>query len=206
MRVCSIYYRKPQALFILLAAANIFLMVVFRTTYEANHDSLRVEFLLAPAALLAYYVNCEFTPLEVLWTFSNYLDSVAILPQVYMLSKTGEVGVIAGPYIFALGSCRVFYILNWMYRYFFESFFDIIEIVPGCVQTILYIVFLCLYVTKAIKGKTPVLPLEENFVPRAETKSDEDTIGETVDQEKKPMETAADGNSARCTEEKPLDN
>ena len=202
VRVCSIDHRKPQALFILLAAANIFLMVVFRTTYEANHDSFRVEFLLAPAALLAYYVNCEFTPLEVLWTFSNYLDSVAILPQVYMLSKTGEVGVITGHYIFALGSCRVFYILNWIYRYFFESFYDIIEIVPGCVQTILYFVFLYLYVTKATTGKTPVLPLEENFAPGAETKSDEDT----VDEEKKPMETAADGNSARCTEEKPLDN
>ena len=95
-------------MFILLAAANILLMVVFRTTYEANHDNFRVEFLLAPAALLAYYVNCEFTLLEVLWTFSNYLDSVAILPQVYMLAKTGEVGVITGHYIFALGSCRVF--------------------------------------------------------------------------------------------------
>ena len=105
-------------------------MVVFRTTYEANHDSFRVEFLLAPAALLAYYVNCDITPLEVLWTFSIYLDSVAILPQVYMLSKTGEVGVIAGPYIFALGSCRVFYILNWIYRYFFESVYDMIAIVP----------------------------------------------------------------------------
>ena len=42
----------------------------------------RIEFLLGPCALLALVLNHEFSTMEILWTFSIYLESVAILPQV----------------------------------------------------------------------------------------------------------------------------
>ena len=156
--MCSIDHRKPQALFILLAAAIILLMVVFRTTYEANHDSFRVEFLLGPVAILALVLNQSFTPMEVLWTFSIYLESVAILPQLFMVSKTGEAETITSHYLFALGSYRALYILNWIYRYHFEGTYDVIAIVAGIVQTVLYCDFFYLYITKVMKGKSLVLP------------------------------------------------
>jgi ER lumen protein retaining receptor len=47
----------------------------------------RVEFLLIPVALLSLLVNHEFSMLEILWAFSIYLESVAILPQLFMVSK-----------------------------------------------------------------------------------------------------------------------
>ena len=37
-----------------------------------------------------------------------------------------------------LGSYRALYLLNWVYRFYFEGFFDLIAVVAGCVQTILY--------------------------------------------------------------------
>ena len=52
--------------------------------------------------------------LQILWTFSIYLESVAILPQLYMLSKTGEAETITSHYLFALGIYRALYILNWV--------------------------------------------------------------------------------------------
>lgn len=85
-----------------------------------------------------------------LWTFSIYLEAVAILPQLFMVSKTGEAETITSHYLFALGSYRGFYILNWMYRYFQENFFDSIAVVAGVVQTILYADFFYLYITKGI--------------------------------------------------------
>ena len=151
---CSI-----KVFFIASAAATVYLMYVkFRATYDGNHDSFRVEFLLAPVAILAMVLNNEFSAMEVLWTFSIYLESVAILPQLFMVSKTGEAETITSHYLFALGSYRALYILNWIYRYHFESTYDPIAIVAGCVQTVLYCDFFYLYVTKVMAGKKIVLP------------------------------------------------
>merc|ERR1712192_190138 len=115
-----------KVFFIVSAAATVYLMYVkFRATYDGNHDSFRVEFLLAPVAILALVLNNDFTPMD-------------ILPQLFMVSKTGEAETITSHYLFALGSYRALYILNWIYRYHFENTYDVIAIVAGCVQTVLY--------------------------------------------------------------------
>ena len=150
---------KSKVFFIVSAAATVYLMYMkFRATYDGNHDSFRVEFLLGPVAILALVLNQSFTPMEVLWTFSIYLESVAILPQLFMVSKTGEAETITSHYLFALGSYRALYILNWIYRYHFEGTYDVIAIVAGIVQTVLYCDFFYLYITKVMKGKSLVLP------------------------------------------------
>lgn len=53
---------------------------------------------------------------EILWSFSIFLESVAILPQLFMLSRTGEAETITTHYLFALGAYRALYIPNWVYR------------------------------------------------------------------------------------------
>ena len=65
-----------------------------------------------------------------------------------MISKTGEAETITSHYLFALGIYRALYLLNWIYRYYMEGFFDFIAVVAGCVQTVLYCDFFYLYVTK----------------------------------------------------------
>jgi ER lumen protein retaining receptor len=117
--------------------------------------------------------------MEILWTFSIYLESVAILPQLFMVQKTGEAESITSHYLFALGMYRALYIFNWVYRYYAEGlftfklltdnsylnfnsypigFYDIIAIVAGCIQTILYCDFFYLYITKVLKGRPLQLP------------------------------------------------
>lgn len=87
---------------------------------------------------------------QILWTFSIYLESVAIMPQLYMISKTGEAETITSHYLFALGLYRGLYIVNWVWRYYTEGFYDWISIVAGCVQTLLYCDFFYLYITKGL--------------------------------------------------------
>jgi len=111
-----------------------------------------------PAVVLALLINHDFTFLEVLWTFSIYLESVAILPQLFLVSKTGEAESITSHYLFALGSYRGLYILNWIYRYWTESSYDLIAIIAGIVQTVLYCDFFYLYITKVLRGKKLQLP------------------------------------------------
>ncbi|XP_059158875.1 ER lumen protein-retaining receptor 2 isoform X1 [Physella acuta] len=145
----SLYNSIMKVFFISTSLLTVYLMYFkFRATYDSNHDTFRVEFLVVPVGGLAFLVNHEFSALEILWTFSIYLESVAILPQLFMMSKTGEAETITSHYLFALGSYRALYILNWVYRYYFEGFFDLIAVVAGCVQTILYCDFFYLYITK----------------------------------------------------------
>ena len=70
------------------------------------------------------------------------------MPQLYMISKTGEAETITSHYLFALGLYRGLYIINWIYRFYMEEFYDWIAIVAGCVQTALYCDFFYLYITK----------------------------------------------------------
>lgn len=155
----SLYNTSMKCIFIASTLFTCYLVLMkFKATYDSNHDSFRAEFLVVPVAGLSVLVNHELSVLEVLWTFSIYLESVAILPQLFMISKTGEAESITSHYLFALGSYRGLYILNWIYRYYFEGFFDLIAIVAGCVQTVLYCDFFYLYVTKVLKGKGLKLP------------------------------------------------
>jgi len=154
----SVYNTTMKLFFLGASFGTVYLMYLkFKATYDTNHDTFRVEFLLGPTAVLALVLNHEFTFMEILWTFSIYLESVAILPQLFMVQKTGEAESITSHYLFALGAYRGLYILNWIYRYYFEGFYDIIAIVAGVVQTILYADFFYLYITKVIQGKSKIV-------------------------------------------------
>jgi len=155
----SLYNTVMKVIYISCSLATCYLMFVkFKATYDGNHDSMRAEFLIVPAAGLACLVNHDFAPLEILWTFSIYLEAVAILPQLFMISKTGEAETITSHYLFAQGSYRALYIANWVYRYHFENHVDWIAIVSGVIQTVLYCDFFYLYITKVVKGQKIVLP------------------------------------------------
>lgn len=155
----SAYNTVMKVVFIGASYATLYLIYLkFKATYDHNHDTFRVEFLLAPAVVLALLINHDFSVLEILWTFSIYLESVAILPQLFLVSKTGEAESITSHYLFALGSYRALYLLNWVYRYLAEEHYDLIAIVAGVVQTVLYCDFFYLYITKVLKGKKLQLP------------------------------------------------
>lgn len=155
----SVYNSVMKVVFMGASLATVFLMFAkFRATYDRNHDSFRIEFLIIPTIILSLLINHDFTVLEVLWTFSIYLESVAILPQLFLVSKTGEAESITSHYLFALGSYRALYLINWIWRYFMESHYDLIAIFAGLVQTILYCDFFYLYITKVLKGKKLQLP------------------------------------------------
>ncbi|XP_050464064.1 ER lumen protein-retaining receptor [Cataglyphis hispanica] len=155
----SAYNTFMKIIFIVASLATVFLMYVkFKATYDHNHDTFRIEFLVLPALVLALLINHELSFVEVLWTFSIYLESVAILPQLFLVSKTGEAESITSHYLFALGSYRGLYLFNWVYRYYAEDHYDLIAIVAGLVQTVLYCDFFYLYITKVLKGKKLQLP------------------------------------------------
>ena len=88
-----------------------------RPTQDPSIDTFRLEYLLGPSAVLALIFNYTFSFTEVLWAFSIYLEALAILPQLFMLQRTGEAEAITTHYLAALGAYRALYIPNWLYRY-----------------------------------------------------------------------------------------
>ncbi|KAJ7579325.1 ER lumen protein retaining receptor-domain-containing protein [Mycena floridula] len=130
----------------------------FRPTHDPSIDTFRIEYLLGPCFVFSLLFNYKFSPTEVLWSFSIFLESVAILPQLFMLQRTGEAETITTHYLAALGVYRALYIPNWIYRYFTEGVIDPIAVTAGIVQTGLYIDFFYVYFTKVLQGQKFELP------------------------------------------------
>ncbi|XP_065826655.1 ER lumen protein-retaining receptor 2-like [Oscarella lobularis] len=155
----SVYNTTMKIVFIVSSYVTVYLIYVhFKATYDSNHDTFRMEFVVLPTAGLAVLVNHDFSVMEIIWTFSIYLESMAILPQLFMVSKTGSAETITSHYLFALGAYRAMYLVNWIYRYYTEGFYDLIAIVAGAVQTAFYCDFFYLYITKVLQGQQLQLP------------------------------------------------
>lgn len=155
----SLYNSVMKLFFIGSTGYTLYLMRVrFRPTQNASLDTFRLTYLLPPVAVLSLIFNYAYTPFELTWAFSIWLESVAILPQLFMLQRTGEAETITTHYLAALGLYRGLYIPNWMYRYFTEGAFDPIAVVAGMVQTAIYADFGYIYVTKVLRGQKFELP------------------------------------------------
>ncbi|XP_055908853.1 ER lumen protein-retaining receptor-like [Eupeodes corollae] len=140
----------------------------------SHHDSFRIEFLVVPCALLALFVNHEFTCLEVLWTFSIYLEAVAILPQFFLICKIGKAERLTVCYLVVLWLYRVFYLTKWGVKYVNEGSFDFVSVLGGIVQTSIYIAFLFYFIINISRGKN----LASNLINSPLTLSSEDNLKE----------------------------
>ena len=67
-------------------------------------------------------------------------------------------------------SFRALYLINWIYRYHTENYYDKIVIVAGCVQTVLYLDFFYLYATKGTF--TQPLRIDANTYARMPPRAD----------------------------------
>lgn len=115
-------------------------------------DDFPISYLIVPCLVLSLIFNYKFSFIEITWSFSQWLESVAILPQLFMLQSQGESDLLTAHYIFALGLYRALYIPNWIYRYVAEERFDKISVCAGIIQTLVYSDFFYIYYNKVFKN------------------------------------------------------
>ncbi|KAI0338378.1 ER lumen protein retaining receptor [Trametopsis cervina] len=155
----SLYNFVMKVFFISSSCYILYLMrAKFRPTNDPSIDTFKVEYLVGPCFLFSLVFNYSFSFTEILWSFSIFLEAVAILPQLFMLQRTGEAETITTHYLAALGAYRALYIPNWIYRYFAEGIVDPIAVTAGLVQTALYVDFFYVYFTKVLQGQKFELP------------------------------------------------
>jgi len=156
----SVYNTLMKLFFLLTSYHIVFLMRYrFKASYDFKNDTFRIRYLIVPCAVLALAFHKHwFSVIEMLWAFSEWLEAAAILPQLFLLQRTGGAETLTSHYLFALGGYRFFYILNWVYRYFVDGKGYWVSWVAGSLQTLLYADFFYHYLTKVVYGKKLTLP------------------------------------------------
>ena len=159
-RFFSVYNTVMKLFFIGTSVYTVYLMVKkYPPSIREDIDTFPFKMLILPAGLCSLIFTHAYTFREVTWSFSIWLEAVAIIPQMYVLRRTGSAENITVHYIFALGIYRTLYILNWLYRYFVEGKYDYVAILAGLTQTVVYSDFFYVYYTKVMQGKSFELPV-----------------------------------------------
>ncbi|EGV62541.1 endoplasmic reticulum retention protein [Yamadazyma tenuis] len=156
----SFYLTIMKLFFIGSSLYTVYIMATkYRKTIQEDFDQFPVRYLVLGSVFMALAFPRKYRAGEMIWTFSLWLESVAILPQLFILQRTGEAENITTHYIFALGLYRALYIPNWFYRYFAENRLDTTSILSGLVQAVIYSDFFYIYYTKVMHGKRFSLPV-----------------------------------------------
>ncbi|KAA3489162.1 ER lumen protein-retaining receptor A [Gossypium australe] len=102
----SVYNTIMKLVFIASSLAIVWCMRmhrVVRRSYDKDLDTFRHYFLILASLILALLVHEKFTFQEIFWAFSIYLEALAILPQLVLLQRSGNVDNLTGQYVFFLG-------------------------------------------------------------------------------------------------------
>ncbi|ANQ08934.1 ER lumen protein-retaining receptor [Plasmodium coatneyi] len=160
----SFYNTVMKITFIVTIAYTIYLIrfkLPISQTYNRKVDNFKSEKYLIPPCIVLSLLTCKtYNLYNILWSFSIWLESVAILPQLVLLEKQREVENITSHYVITMGMYRAFYILNWIYRYFFDDkpYVNVVGWLGGLIQTLLYIDFFYYFAMAKWYGKKLVLP------------------------------------------------
>jgi len=91
------------------------------STYQAEHDTLQISSALIPCVVLAVCTHGDLNSnkfFDVMWTISMNLDTIALLPQLWMLTKIGgEVEGQTTHFVASIFVSRVCALLFWAYGY-----------------------------------------------------------------------------------------
>lgn len=165
MYYVSFYNTLMKVLFIGVTIFIIYLMRFKKptcNTYNRQTEDDFPHYWLIPISLvLTLFIHSEWDWWELIWSFSLWLESLAIFPQVNILAKQG-VENFTLHYIASLGAYRFFYLLNWIYRYKTEGYLSWVSILSGTLQVLLYGDFFYLYIKNIKKQFTSELPISSS--------------------------------------------
>jgi len=125
-------YHTIEMLALLFTAGALYgCMVPFKGTYQSDLDRFGeykvppgygAAYLAGPVMLVAIFIhpnlNADFLS-DTAWTYAMYLESTALIPQLYMFQKqaSGVVELLTAHFVAALGFGRLMEFFFWIYSY-----------------------------------------------------------------------------------------
>jgi len=159
---------------ILSLAVTVLLLRCVRTThkitYQIEHDTLEIARAIPLCIILAIFVHGQLNRspfFDTMWTISMNLDTVAMLPQLWMLSKIGgEVEGMTSHFVALLALSRFCAFTFWFYGYTElqrgGSIIAAYQLIGAhTMQVLLSLDFLYYYLSARMKGNEMKLPSME---------------------------------------------
>jgi ER lumen protein retaining receptor len=134
------------------------MLTKLRKTYNRKRDSFSMLLILLVPIPFAVLTAMNRQIVEILYTYSLWLEAVAIVPQLFLLQRTQRIENLTKDYIFFLGTYRLFYVLNWARKAVFKNKTPKVVWATGIIQTIIYLDFLYYYCRALFKGTEMELP------------------------------------------------
>jgi hypothetical protein len=146
-------------------------LVAHRDSYQEEYDTMSLTQMVPPCVLLAVFLHGDLNNhfyLDTIWTISMNLDTIAMLPQLWMLAKIGgEVEGLTSHFVAALAFSRACAFAFWFYGYAeigpqddatHVNWAGYQLITAHALQVLLSLDFLYYYAKARVKGRGMLLP------------------------------------------------
>merc|ERR1719408_103968 len=142
---------------------------VYVSSYQETYDTMDVLRILPACVVLAVFIHGNLNNsfiFDTVWTLSMNLDTIALLPQLWMMSKLGEVDSMTSHFVFSLICSRACSLAFWWYGYKElarprgPNLAGWQLLAAHVLQLMLSLDFLYYYVTARIRGRKMQLPTQ----------------------------------------------
>lgn len=127
-------------------ATSLLILVLFKmfeNTYEARHDTFNIAVVIIPCLTASFLLTSEYAVIEILWTFSEFIEGFAMVPQYIFCYRTIVRDAGQNVYVICLGAYRVFYAINWIYKKInMPGYSDYQSWIGGIIEIIFFVDFL----------------------------------------------------------------
>lgn len=143
----------------IFCTASLILMVrrtePFKTSYSTFQGETALQHyvnIVLPCAILtimAYLLVGPLSWIEISWIFSVLLETVAMVPQLTLLHQHSETEGVPVSYILLLAIFRCLFVLNYIYRFFYDHYFDsvgLIEHIFALIHTVVYFMLFVVFI------------------------------------------------------------
>jgi len=185
----------------------LFLFYQFDSTYERRHDTCNLVVIIVPCVIAAVVLTNEYTTLEVLWTFSEFVEGFAMVPQyIFCYRERSSRDWGSSLYVICLGGYRVFYALNWIYKKIqMPHYSDIQSWIGGIIEIMFFIDFLNYRFTGNSMLRSMVLSVDTK-INEISDKVEMKVLGTSSRQERIETEGGEMRRRRKAEEERPMED
>mmetsp|Transcript_12161 Transcript_12161/g.32293 ORF Transcript_12161/g.32293 Transcript_12161/m.32293 type:complete len:293 (-) Transcript_12161:221-1099(-) len=134
-------------------------------TYERNKDTCNLAVIFLPCSTAAVLLANEYSVLDMLWSFSQFLEGFAMVPQyIFCYRDRGASDLGVSLYVMSLGGYRVFYAANWIYKKIqMPHYSDIQSWIGGLIEILFFTDYLLSRFTGYSLLRAVVLTVDEKI-------------------------------------------